>query len=154
MASIYSAIKCPYCGRSAIEDFNYTSDEKYISCIRCGYNYTKILKEGSNDLNEFEEDSREGHGVFSLMKKDGKREMRLFNHRLSNDALETYKRMFLGNSVDQEKSYLIMYEDEIFSIVLGSPSENFYLSFEEYKEKMFKKYGNNNDFEFIVPIEE
>lgn len=33
------------------------------------------------------------------------------------------------------------------------PPENFYLSFEEYCERMFAKYGAS-DYDFMIPIEE
>ncbi|WP_227937759.1 hypothetical protein [Alkalihalobacillus deserti] len=114
MASIYSAIKCPYCGRSAFEDDYYKSDEKYISCLRCGFNYSKTMKEGINNLFEYEEDRQEGHGVFSLVKKDGKREMRMLNYHLTNNDIDKYKKTFLEKDVDQEKSYLVTYEAETF----------------------------------------
>jgi ribosomal protein L37E len=41
MASNISAVKCNNCGRSAIEDFYYKTDEKVTYCRRCGYNYSK-----------------------------------------------------------------------------------------------------------------
>ncbi|MEC2324568.1 hypothetical protein [Lederbergia lenta] len=46
---------------------------------------------------------------------------------------------------------MITYEDGVFRCLLGTPTDNFHLSFEEFKEKMIKKYGED---EFgLVPIE-
>ena len=71
----------------------------------------------------------------------------------TNAQLEELKVKFMDNNVNQEKSYLATYENGVFSILLGNPPENFHLSFEDYREKMFAKYGVP-DYEFMVPIEE
>ena len=44
MASIMFARECPQCGRSAIEDNYYKTDETYIICYRCGYYYSKRIE--------------------------------------------------------------------------------------------------------------
>ncbi|CAM4008948.1 hypothetical protein [Lederbergia lenta] len=67
------------------------------------------------------------------------------------DQLGEYTNEFYSENTSQEKSYLITYEDGVFRCLLGTPTDNFHLSFEEFKEKMIKKYGED---EFgLVPIE-
>lgn len=55
--------------------------------------------------------------------------------------------------MNQEQSYLVTYNEGKFKVLLGSPLANFYLSFEEYKGKMFAKYGKF-EYNLMVPIEE
>jgi hypothetical protein len=62
------AIKCPCCGRSAFEDNYYKTDEKYISCMRCGYYYTKTVDKYNGNNIEYKEETGEGHGMFVLWK--------------------------------------------------------------------------------------
>lgn len=45
MGSLTYAMKCPQCGRSAFEDSYYKTDETYIICYRCGYYYSRQIKE-------------------------------------------------------------------------------------------------------------
>ncbi|WP_257347648.1 hypothetical protein [Pseudalkalibacillus decolorationis] len=155
MGSIYSAVKCPQCGRSAIEDFYYKSDESYIICYRCGFNYSKTISKSDRRRIEYKEEKQVGHGVFSLVKRNGQRNMTLFNSPIRKDDIEKFTKSFMENDVDQAVSYLVSYEKEIFTILLGKPPENFSLCFEDYKDKMIKKYGEDyEDIEIIVPIEE
>jgi hypothetical protein len=155
MASTYSAVKCANCGRSAISDFYYKTDEEYICCRRCGYNYSKIMKFDTVTKKEyFEEEVNPGYGVFSMVKKDGTRKMLLFNKKISSEDIENNKKVLLADNVDQERSYFVSYEEGIFTVIFGNPSENYHLPFEEYKEKMRQKYGNFEFFDVMVPIEE
>lgn len=153
MASNIYATKCPCCGRSAIEDYYYKTQEQYTFCMRCGYYYSKIIEKYTKDTIEYKEEKNEGHGMFTLVNKDGSRKRVILDRYLTNVQLEELKEKFIGNNVNQEKSYLVTYENGVFTVLLGNPPENFHLSFEEYREKMFTKYGVP-DYEFMVPIEE
>lgn len=153
MASIMYAIKCPCCGRSAFEDDYYKTDEKFIFCLRCGYNYSKTIEEYIQNNIKYKEEKSVGHGVFFLVNKDGSRKKMMLNSSLTKAQLKELKAKITENNVDQEKSYLISHENEVFTILFGNPPENFHLSFEEYREKMFAKYGVP-EFDFMVPIEE
>lgn len=147
------AIECPCCGRSAIEDYYYKTEELYIICIRCGYYYTKKIDKYTKDTIEYKEEKSEGHGIFMLVNKDGSRKKVVLDCTLSNVQLEELKTKLMDTNVNQEKSYLVTYENGIFTILFGNPPNNFHLSFEEYREKMFAKYGVP-DYDFMVPIEE
>ncbi|MBS4189953.1 hypothetical protein KHA94_07005 [Bacillus sp. FJAT-49705] len=151
MASNLSAVKCPQCGRSAFEEFYYRSDEQFICCYRCGYNYFKKIRKATRNKVEYRENTEDGHGVFLLVNKDGSREITLLNIEITAAEIEKYKTAFTSDEIDQEKSFLATFKDGRFTIQFGSPSDNFHLSFEEYKEKMIKKYGG---IDFLVPIEE
>lgn len=72
---------------------------------------------------------------------------------VADEQLENYKTSFWADNINQDKSYLVLFRDGVFTVLLGNPPENFYLSFEEYREKMFAKYGVP-DYDFMVPIEE
>lgn len=74
-------------------------------------------------------------------------------NEITDEQLEEYRMSCLDDKVDPERSYLVSYKDGIFTILFGSPPENFYLPFEEYKEKMTRKYGAP-EYEIMVPIEE
>lgn len=153
MASNIYATKCPCCGRSAIEDYYYKTYEQFTVCMRCGYYYSKTIEKCTKDDIEYKEEKSEGHGIFMLVNKDGSREKVVLDCSLSNEQKEELKAKFMNNNVNQERSYLVTYENGVFTILLGNPPENFHLSFEEYREKMFAKYGVP-DYEFMVPIEE
>lgn len=153
MASNMYATKCPCCGRSAIEDYYYKTQEQYTFCMRCGYYYTKTIQKYTKDDIEYKEEKNEGHGIFVLVNKDGNREKVILNRSLTNVQLEEFKAKIMDNNVNQEKSYLVTYENGVFTILFGNPPENFHLSFEQYREKMFEKNGVP-DYDFMVPIEE
>lgn len=153
MASNIYALKCPCCGRSAFEDYYYKSGEQYTFCLRCGFNYTKTIKNYTVENIEYREEKNDGHGVFILVNKDGSRKNMMLNSNITDEQLEKYKASFMDDNVNQEKSYLVSYKDGVFTILLGNPSENFYLPFEEYREKVFAKYGVPK-FDFMATIEE
>lgn len=153
MASLTYAIKCPCCGRSAFEDNYYKTNEQYIFCIRCGYYYTKTIEKYTENNIQYKEEKSDGHGIFILVNKDGSRKKVILNCSLTDVQLEELKASLIDSNVNQEKSYLISYKDGVFTILFGNPSENFHLSFEEYREKMFAKYGIT-EYDFMVPIEE
>lgn len=153
MASNIYALKCPCCGRSAFEDYYYKSGEQYTFCLRCGYNYTKTIENYPVKSIEYREKKYDGHGVFILVNKDGSRKNMMLNSNMTDEQLEKYKESFMDDNVNQEKSYLVSYKDGVFTIFLGNPSTNFYLPFEEYRAKVFAKYGVP-EFDFMVPIEE
>ena len=153
MASLMYAIKCPCCGRSAFEDNYYKTNEQYIFCIRCGYYYTKTIEKYTENNIQYKEEKSDGHGIFILVNKDGSRKKVILNCSLTDVKSEELKASFIDSNVNQEKSYLISYKDGVFTILFGNPSENFHLSFEEYREKMFAKYGIT-EYDFMVPIEE
>lgn len=146
------ALKCPCCGRSAFKEYFYHTGEQYIFCVRCGYNYIKTIEKETADSVEYTEEKYDGHGMLILVKKDGSRQNIMLNVKITQENLEKYRESFMDDQVNQEKSCLVSYEDGEFTILFGNPSENFYLSFEEYREKMFEKYGVP-EFEFMVPIE-
>lgn len=152
MASNIYATKCPCCARSAVEDHNYKTDEQYTYCLRCGYNYSKTINKWTKDTIEYKEEKNSGNGVCVLVKKDGSRKTYLMSD-VTDEQFNKHKASFMDDDVNQSKSYLISYTDGVFAVLKGNPPENFYLSFEEYKEKMFAKYGEP-EFDFMVPIEE
>jgi len=152
VASMIYAIKCPCCGRSAIKDDYYKTDEYYIYCLRCGYNHTKLIVSETAQSVEYKEEKYDGNGIFILVNKDGSRKSMLLN-KVTEEHLEEHKALFEDDTVDQGKSYLVSFKDGVFSILGGNPPENFHLSFEDYKEKMFAKYGES-ECDFMVPIEE
>lgn len=153
MASIMYAIKCSCCGRSAFEDDYYKTHEKYIFCMRCGYYYTKTIEKYTENTIEYKEEKSEGHGIFMLENIDGSREKVILNSSLTVAQIEELKASLMDRNVNQQKSYLISFENGVFTILFGNPPENFHLSFEEYREKMFAKYGVP-EYDFLVPIEE
>ncbi len=147
------AVQCPCCERSAFEDDYYKTGERYTFCLRCGYNYTKLIKTWTEKGIDYTEETNEGHGVFILRKKDGSRESTMLNGPIKDEHLEEYKSRYMNDEVNQEASYLASFEEGKFTILLGNHSENFFLPFEEYKTKMFAKYGKSED-DFMVPLEE
>lgn len=153
MGSIIFAKKCPCCGRSAVEDLDYNTSEFYIFCSRCGYNHSKIIKSYTQKTVEYEEEENVGHGVFLLVMNNGAHEITYLDCPVTEDVLKGLYKSFEDDNVNKEKSYLVLYENGEFSVLLGNPPKNFHLSFEEYKEKMFAKYGVP-EYDFFVPIEE
>lgn len=155
MASIGFAIECPHCGRSAFEESYYKTWETFICCYRCGYNYSRTIKHESNNDIDYKESEHKGHGIVLLVNKDKTRELTMLNCTLLEKEIEAYKEEFLDENIDLESSHFIIYENGVFTTLLGSPTDNFQLSFEKYKEKMINKYKDvYEDMEFMVPIEE
>lgn len=56
MGSIIYARECPCCGRSAVEECFYKTDELFIYCLRCGYNYTKTIESETQNSVEYREE--------------------------------------------------------------------------------------------------
>ncbi|MFD2215296.1 hypothetical protein [Metabacillus endolithicus] len=120
MASNMYAVKCLCCGRSAFEDFYYKTDEQYTFCMRCGYYYAKTIKKSTMDTIEYKEEKIGGHGIFILENKDGSREKVSLNRSLTNEQLKELKNALRGENVNGEKSYLVTYENGIFTILFGT----------------------------------
>lgn len=149
MASTYSAIACPHCGCCATEDDYYKSDEKLVWCYRCGYTFYRTIVNWVDNRAIFDETVYEGHGMLLLVKKDGEPERRILNRALTSKEMKEFSDAFLKDDVDLKKSYFVTYEDGVFTTIAGTTQEDFYLSFEEYKEKMG---GKEEDLEIIVPV--
>lgn len=155
MASLGFAIECPNCGRSAFEENYYKTDETYIVCYRCGYNYRRTMKQALNGRIEHEEVEYKGFGVILLAKRNQLRELIMINDPMMEEEIESYKARFADEDVDLEKSYFVIFQDGVFTVLLGTPSGNFHMLFQEYKEKMLMKYkGEYDDMDYFVPIEE
>ena len=154
VASNIFAMKCPQCGRSAFEDNYYRTDETTIICYRCGYYYSKKIKNRTSTTIDFEETEDIGYGVLLLSKKRGQGKRYIFNRRLTPQEMDKYHEELSNDDVDQSNSYFITFNEGKFTVEFGEPSENFHLSFEAYKEKMTKKYGEYEYSDLLVPIEE
>ncbi|ASN03881.1 hypothetical protein [Virgibacillus necropolis] len=139
MASTYSAIKCPNCSRTAIEDDYYKTGELFICCDRCGYNYSKVIEHETMETINYKEEIIGGHGVFMVIKKSSGRELILLDGELNANQIEEFTKVFLESEVEQENSYLIYFEGGAFTILLGNPPEGFLLPFEESQEKEIKE---------------
>lgn len=155
MASIIFARECPQCGRSAVEDNYYKTDETTIICYRCGYYYSKKIEEWTKTSMKHKEVTDEGHGIMSTVDKEGEKTVTILNRALTQEELDQYRQVFNNNNnINQEKSFLVTYKDGVFTIQYGTPSENFYLPFQQYKEKMIEKYGEHEYSDLLVPIED
>lgn len=146
------ASKCPCCERAAFVDDYYKTDEKYIYCMVCGYYYIKTIEEYTENSIKYKEEVCNGHGMFVLENKDGNCQKVRLNNILTVAQLEELKTSLMERSVNQEKSYLISFENGVFTILFGNPPENSHLSFDEYRRKMIAKYGEP-EYDFMVPVE-
>lgn len=153
MGSIIHAVRCPNCGRSAVEDYDYKMGEKTIVCYRCGYFYSRKRRISTTSMGHFTEEQYGGYGVFSLQRKRDIGKVVMFDREISQGKLQEFQNEFSQANTDQENSLLVTYEKGIFTIHCGTPTENFHLPFEQYKIKMLEKYGDNEDNRHIVPIE-
>jgi hypothetical protein len=145
MASIVINIACPQCGRVAVEDNYYKIDVRYVYCQCCGYNFSREQKYNEKEGREEREDiENPGYGLFVLSKKEGRGTVTFLNSPLTDQDIAQYKSDFAKEDVNQEKSFLVLYQDGKFNIIFGQFYEDFHLSFEEYKEKYdydpFRKY--------------
>ena len=154
MASNIFARECPQCGRSAIEDNYYKSGETYIVCYRCGYSYSKKIVKRTKSSVEYKEVEFEGYGVISIVKKDGDRTVMMIDSILTLEEIDNYRDDLSKDDIDQKKSFMVTYNEGVFTIKYGTPSKNFHLPFEQYKAKMIKKYGEDEYSDILVPIEE
>ncbi|MDX8345367.1 hypothetical protein [Rossellomorea sp. YZS02] len=152
MASIMYAIQCPCCERTAYVDDYYKTDEKYIFCMVCGYYFTKTIEKYTENSIKYKVEERKGHGMFVLENNDGNCKKVMLNDSLTVTQLEELKASLKDTNVNQEKSYLISFENGVFTILFGNPPEHFYLSFEAYRKRMIAKYGVP-EYDFMVPID-
>ncbi|MRH41430.1 hypothetical protein GH741_01925 [Aquibacillus halophilus] len=149
MASLMYAQQCIHCGRSAFVDNYYKTGAKYIKCYRCGYSYSKkVTKTDSFEVKEFL-----GYGVYNLVKKTGHGEFTFIQSPITDQLKEEFYLELLKDDVDKENCYLVSYESGSFYVLFGTPTENFYLTFDQYKEKMEEKYGVDNGNEWFIAIE-
>ncbi|MFE1242544.1 hypothetical protein ACFW35_00305 [Fictibacillus sp. NPDC058756] len=88
------------------------------------------------------------------MKKDNTSQMQLFNSTVTEKQIEENKNIFMKEDTDKDRSYFVTFHNGVFNVISGTPPENFHLPFEEYKEKMRKKYGDFEYFDVLVPIED
>ena len=94
----------------------------------------------NDDGNEYEVKEFKSYGIFvSLVKKNGGGQTRLLNSAMTDNEFEKYKQLFFAEDVDQGKSYLVSYDNELLTwlitCLLGTPTENFHLPFGEYGKK-------------------
>ena len=144
MASILCDVKCPCCEWSVLEDYYYKTGERYIICSRCGLDYKRLLYHTDEKGFEYREEINGGHGVFVLKKKDGSQVRMILNSRITDEEIEEYKSRFVKDEVNQQDSYLLSFEYGVFTLLLGTPPENFFLPFEEYETKKFDMQENQN----------
>ncbi|HLR51518.1 MAG TPA: hypothetical protein VK072_01405 [Candidatus Avamphibacillus sp.] len=150
MASNYSAIACPHCNCCATEDDYYKTGEKFICCFRCGYNYEKIITSWKGDAEPvFTEKEQKGYGVCRVQKLDGKRSTKIYNRPLTNEEIIKQATEFLNEDINRDESYFVIYRDNEFLTLAGTPPKNFYIPFEEYKKD---RESNNQQLEIIVPF--
>ncbi|WP_102349246.1 hypothetical protein [Bacillus sp. Marseille-P3661] len=154
MASNISAVECPQCGRSAIQDYYYKTDEVYIQCIRCGFTYSRTIKIENEKEIIFDEVRNKGYGIACIVNHDGRRKTTLLGSELSPELIEQFKSDYFSSNADQKKSYLVSFNDKDCNVLFGNPPDNFFLPFNLYKEKMRKKYGDSEYFDVLVPLDE
>ncbi|GGB34199.1 hypothetical protein F3157_05070 [Virgibacillus dakarensis] len=149
MASTYSAIACPHCGCCATEDYYYKTWEKFIWCYRCGYSYEKTIDYWKN-ANEpvYSEREYKGHGMCLVHKRDKKGFRKILHRTLTSEETSECLKAFLDEDVDLKESYFVTFENGIFTTLAGTPPKDFYLPYDEYKEK---KEANNQQLEIILP---
>ncbi|MBW3110454.1 hypothetical protein KYJ26_01160 [Bacillus sp. MCCB 382] len=152
MASIMYAIQCPCCERTTYVNDYYKTDEKYIFCMVCGYYFTKTIEKYTENSIKYKVEEHEGHGMFVLENNEGNCKKVMLNDSLTVTQLEELKASLKDTNVNQEKSYLISFENGVFTILFGNPPEHFYLSFEAYWKRMIAKYGVP-EYDFMVPID-
>ncbi|KGR79425.1 hypothetical protein [Ureibacillus manganicus] len=134
IASIIENVKCPNCQLIALMDYYYKSDEVFIVCQRCGYNYSRYYKleekEDGKLFEEFIDEELEGHGVYVLGKKDGFTTTNLFNCHITDKHIEEFHELYLSEETDQEKSYLVRFERGEFKVISGMLPEDFFTTCE------------------------
>ncbi|WHY88565.1 hypothetical protein QNH39_12290 [Neobacillus novalis] len=124
---------CPQCGRVAVEDDDFLTNEKYVYCDCCGYNLIRELKyDVKVGKHYFDEKEYKGYGVLVLTRRDGRLTETLLNSPLSDIEINKYKKLFMSKKIKRKKSYLVLFKDGRFDIIFGQPPEKFHLSFEEY----------------------
>lgn len=154
MGSVMSAIKCPCCAKSAFEDCYYKSGETYIHCRRCGYNYSRVLKWGKNE-SHFEIEEYQGYGVMNEVTRDGKYQMMFYNTPLSPEKINEEIQYLKMSQADPALSFLVTFENGVFTIHYGTPTINFHLSFEDYEKRMKERYPPDPEDRYpLVPMEE
>ncbi|QKY70779.1 hypothetical protein [Lentibacillus sp. CBA3610] len=117
MGSILYAVECPQCGCPAIEDNHYKTDEIYIHCRRCGYNYSKVLRFDSDDTLEYDEEVCKGYGVFCLVKKVGQGRFVLLNDPLTEEYAGVSKRVGILNTDSNSIPFLYRQLDPIIPLL-------------------------------------
>lgn len=133
----------------AIADYYYRTDEVIIKCPRCGYNYNRYFKwnrdhffncaseiEDAHEDDELIIDEQEGFGVYVLRTKDGYKTTNLYNCRITNKHIDEFKKLYFSEETDQERSYLVRYEEGEFKVIIGTLPEDFFT----YSENTIQPY--------------
>lgn len=154
MVSTIVAVACPHCNRSALADERHKTNEINITCFRCGYNYAKRIQARTNDSIQYKEDTYGGYGVFKLVDKTGKTILGQFRSPMKEEQFNDFKEDYFNEEFNQKESFLVTYDEGQFTVYYGEPSENFFYSFDQYKEKMMEKYGAGEMSQVSIPFEE
>jgi len=152
MASIIQAIACPHCSCCATEDFYYKMGDKFIWCFRCGYYYEKTQAYYDSEKNKiyFKENEYIGYGIFRIKKEnDDEAQQTIFHEPLNEEEIHSFTLLMQEEDVLLEDSYFVLYKNDNFHFIAGSPPEDFYLPFEEYEQKQEE---NGKSIMTILPL--
>ncbi|MBS4218485.1 hypothetical protein KHA96_09190 [Bacillus sp. FJAT-49711] len=84
------------------------------------------------------EEEYKGYGVFRMVHKSSRSTLNMLNEPITDESLEKYKIIFM-DELNQKESYLVSFENGLFTTLLGNPPEQFFLSFEEFQEEGIPK---------------
>ncbi|WP_026699788.1 hypothetical protein [Salibacterium aidingense] len=134
IASVLERIACPNCSCVALEDFYYKIGETYILCNRCGYQYARELKLGPDRKERFEENEIIGFGCSQIVNKDGSTEREIFREPISSDTIQQFRYEWNKGTTNQEKSFLLSFENGIFTPLIGTPPKDFLKPYDEIED--------------------
>lgn len=59
MGSVIDEIECPHCKQQAMQDYYYKTDERYVTCLNCGYYHAVSLKNRDKSMSEVTDEDYE-----------------------------------------------------------------------------------------------
>jgi DNA-directed RNA polymerase subunit M/transcription elongation factor TFIIS len=136
MSSAIVYLKCPKCGGMAtLESFKI--GDQYISCQRCGYDYSREQRYYDEKENTiyFKETESIGYGMYRVVKKDGMGPLVSIHTPVNEEMIEEFCRKLENDDVDKEKSFLTSYENGGLKVLYGAVQEDSFLLYENFESR-------------------
>lgn len=156
MGSVQDYQKCEKCGGVRFVDFYYKTGEEYSFCQRCGESRNYQIQRNdqgealfdTNGYLKFEEKIEKGYGTFAIVQKNGVGQVGSFNQPIPEETIQEFKKIFEGDEIDTERSYLAAWENGQQKLLYGKaiPDINT-LGFDEWNQKMMESYKKEQEMD-------
>lgn len=120
------ACKCPQCGGWLVISGDYSSQEKWQNCNRCGYSTSYEIKKDEHNMPILDErglvvreyTTTPGNGVAFLMQADNKvGAAYAIDHEVDDETISAFMDDIAGEDMDASKCYLTKWDADKQAII-------------------------------------